>query len=78
MALWGNFDLVVIDESHNFRNNTKGKRDEDGDTISKSRYERLMEDIIQSGRTTWMAQIGVALIVIISIGQFDFLFPTCT
>ena len=27
---WGNFDLVVIDESHNFRNNTKGKRDEEG------------------------------------------------
>ncbi len=49
---WGNFDLVVIDESHNFRNNTKGKRDEDGNIIRKSRYERLMEDIIQSGRKT--------------------------
>ncbi|MEP7220770.1 MAG: phospholipase D-like domain-containing protein, partial [Bacteroidota bacterium] len=23
---WGNYDLVVIDESHNFRNNTKGRR----------------------------------------------------
>jgi ERCC4-related helicase len=49
---WGNFDLVVIDESHNFRNNTKGKRDEEGNVVSKSRYERLMEDIIQSGRKT--------------------------
>lgn len=49
---WGNFDLVVIDESHNFRNNTKGKRDEDGNIIRKSRYERLMEDIIQSGVKT--------------------------
>lgn len=49
---WGNFDLVVIDESHNFRNNTKGKRDEDGNTIRKSRYERLMQDIIQSGVKT--------------------------
>ena len=46
---WGNFDLIVIDESHNFRNNTKGKRDEDGNLIRKSRYERLLEDIIQSG-----------------------------
>lgn len=46
---WGNFDLVVIDESHNFRNNTKGKRDEDGHSIKKSRYERLMADIIQKG-----------------------------
>jgi endo-alpha-1,4-polygalactosaminidase (GH114 family) len=25
---WGAYDLVVIDESHNFRNNTPGKRDE--------------------------------------------------
>jgi SNF2 family DNA or RNA helicase len=49
---WSNFDLVVIDESHNFRNNTKGKRDEDGTIIRKSRYERLMEDIIQKGVKT--------------------------
>lgn len=49
---WGNFDLIVIDESHNFRNNTKGKRDEDGNLIRKSRYERLMDDIIQTGIKT--------------------------
>jgi SNF2 family DNA or RNA helicase len=49
---WGNFDLIVIDESHNFRNNTKGRRDEDGNIIRKSRYERLLEDIIQSGVKT--------------------------
>lgn len=49
---WGNFDLVVIDESHNFRNDTKGPRDEDGNRLRKSRYERLMEDIIQSGVKT--------------------------
>ena len=49
---WGNFDLIVIDESHNFRNNTKGKRDEDGSLIRKSRYERLLEDIIQAGVKT--------------------------
>jgi hypothetical protein len=46
---WGNYDLVVIDESHNFRNNTRGKRDEDGNVIRRSRYERLMDDIIRSG-----------------------------
>jgi superfamily II DNA or RNA helicase len=46
---WGNFDLIVIDESHNFRNNTKGKLDEEGNIIRKSRYERLMQDIIQAG-----------------------------
>ncbi len=49
---WGNFDLVVIDESHNFRNNSPGKRDEDGNLIRKSRYQRLMDDIIKSGVQT--------------------------
>ena len=49
---WGNFDLVVIDESHNFRNNVKGKRDEEGNVIKKSRYERLMQDILQAGVKT--------------------------
>lgn len=49
---WGNYDLVVIDESHNFRNNTKGKRDVDGNIIRRSRYERLMQDIIKSGVNT--------------------------
>lgn len=49
---WSNFDLVVIDESHNFRNNTKGKRDEDGNIVKKSRYERLMDDVIRAGIKT--------------------------
>jgi ERCC4-related helicase len=43
---WGNFDLVVIDESHNFRNHIKSKGDK------KSRYEKLMQDIIQAGVKT--------------------------
>lgn len=42
---WGNYDLVVIDESHNFRNNPPRK---DGLT----RYRRLMSDIIRSGVKT--------------------------
>ena len=49
---WGNFDLIVIDESHNFRNNTKGKHDEDGNLIRKSRYDRLMEDVVKDGVKT--------------------------
>ncbi|MEI6775949.1 MAG: helicase-related protein [Chloroflexales bacterium] len=49
---WGNYDLVVIDESHNFRNNTRGRSDETGEWITRSRYERLMEDIIRSGVKT--------------------------
>lgn len=42
---WGNYDLVVIDESHNFRNKATHK---DRDT----RYSRLMRNIIQSGVKT--------------------------
>jgi SNF2 family DNA or RNA helicase len=42
---WSNYDLVVIDESHNFRNNPPVK----GRT---TRYERLMNDIIKSGVKT--------------------------
>jgi SNF2 family DNA or RNA helicase len=49
---WGNYDLVVIDESHNFRNNAPGKRDEAGNLIRKSRYQRLMDDIVKSGVRT--------------------------
>ena len=49
---WGNYDLIVIDESHNFRNVVHGKRDEDGKVMRKSRYERLIDDIIRSGVKT--------------------------
>ena len=49
---WGNYDLVVIDESHNFRNNIAGRRDENGNVIRRSRYERLMQDIIKAGIRT--------------------------
>jgi SNF2 family DNA or RNA helicase len=49
---WGNYDLVVIDESHNFRNNTPGRRDEEGNLIRKSRYQRLMDEIVKAGVRT--------------------------
>ncbi len=49
---WGNFDLVVIDESHNFRNDSKSRRDEDGAVVRHSRYEKLLEDVIKSGVET--------------------------
>jgi len=42
---WGNYDLVVIDESHNFRNKSTHKGKE-------SRYDRLMRRIIKEGVRT--------------------------
>ncbi|MFA8438573.1 SNF2-related protein [Pueribacillus sp. YX66] len=39
---WSNYDLIVIDESHNFRNNTA--RDD-----RETRYSRLMDEVIKSG-----------------------------
>ena len=49
---WGAYDLVVIDESHNFRNN-KLATQRPGDAVDrKSRYQRLMEDIISAGVRT--------------------------
>ena len=49
--IWENYSLVVIDESHNFRNNAVGKPREDG-TPRRTRYERLLEDVIQKGQKT--------------------------
>lgn len=42
---WGNYDLVVIDESHNFRNNDVFKDRE-------TRYQKLMNKVICSGVKT--------------------------
>ena len=42
---WSNYDLVVIDESHNFRNNNPSK-----DKVT--RYSRLLNEVIKSGVKT--------------------------
>ncbi|MBR5651134.1 MAG: DEAD/DEAH box helicase family protein [Bacteroidales bacterium] len=49
---WGNFDLVVIDESHNFRNGGKLSRDDDDDNPRENRYLRLMNKVIRAGVKT--------------------------
>lgn len=48
---WGNYGLVVIDESHNFRGNPMEKVKEDG-IIRMNRAKWLMEKIIKSGVKT--------------------------
>lgn len=48
---WGNYDLVVIDESHNFRNG--GKLIENPDEETKdNRYVTLMKKVIRAGVKT--------------------------
>ena len=49
---WGNYDLVVIDESHNFRNGGKVSTDENGENPRENRYLRLMNKVIRSGVKT--------------------------
>ncbi|MFR5715353.1 MAG: helicase-related protein [Streptococcus salivarius] len=47
---WENYDLVVIDESHNFRNG--GSSESDQGEGRENRYSRLMNRIIKSGVPT--------------------------
>ena len=49
---WGNYDLVVIDESHNFRNGGKVSTDENGENPKENRYLRLMNKVIKAGVKT--------------------------
>ena len=44
---WGNYDLVVIDESHNFRNGAGTHAN-----TQENRYVKLMDKVIQSGVKT--------------------------
>lgn len=46
---WGNYDLVVIDESHNFRNGSDSASKSDD---KENRYQKLMERVIKDGVQT--------------------------
>jgi len=48
---WGNYDLLVIDESHNFRNNVPRKDKE-------SRYQKLMRKVIKEGVRTRLLMLS--------------------
>lgn len=45
-TIWENYDLVVIDESHNFRNGG----DPDGRMVN--RYQKLLDDVVRKGVET--------------------------
>lgn len=48
---WGNYGLVVIDESHNFRGNPMDKLRDDGQ-VKMNRAKKLMEKVIKEGVKT--------------------------
>lgn len=54
------YDLVVIDESHNFRNDVPGSTPVPNEPTrkKKTRYERLMGDIIKAGRNTQVLMLS--------------------
>lgn len=49
--IWSSYDLIVIDESHNFRNDSKPRVDDDGN-FRHTRYSRLLEEVIKEGTKT--------------------------
>ena len=84
---WGAFDLVVIDESHNFRGNPIEKKKDDG-KIKMNRAKSLMEKVIKSGVKTKVLMLSATpvnntlrdlrnQIAFITEGKEDALFETC-
>ena len=84
---WGAYDLVVIDESHNFRGNPLDKMKDDG-TIRMNRAKWLMERVIKDGVKTKVLMLSATpvnntlrdlrnQIAYITEGKEDALFETC-
>lgn len=84
---WGTYDMVVIDESHNFRGNPMKKTCDDG-TIKRNRAQWLMEKIINSGARTKVLLLSATpvnnnlrdlrnQIALITGGKDDALFESC-
>ncbi|MCG2710849.1 MAG: phospholipase D-like domain-containing protein [Candidatus Omnitrophica bacterium] len=84
---WGAFDLVVIDESHNFRGNPSDKVQEDG-TTKMNRAKWLMEKVIKSGVKTKVLMLSATPVnntlrdlrnqlALITEGKEDALFDCC-
>lgn len=84
---WGAYDLVVIDESHNFRGNPMDKVKDDG-KIKMNRAKWLMEKIIKSGVKTKVLMLSATpvnntlrdlrnQIAFITEGKEDALFEQC-
>jgi len=84
---WGAYDLVVIDESHNFRGNPIERIKEDG-SLKMNRAKWLMEKVIRSGVKTKVLLLSATpvnnslrdlrnQIALITEGKEDALFDCC-
>jgi len=84
---WGAYDLVVIDESHNFRGNPMDNVKDDG-SIKMNRAKWLMEKVIKSGAKTRVLMLSATpvnntlrdlrnQIALITEGREDALFEAC-
>lgn len=84
---WGTYDLVVIDESHNFRGNPMEKKKSDG-TIKINRAKWLMEKVIKASVKTKVLMLSATpvnnslkdlrnQISFITEGKEDALFECC-
>lgn len=59
---WEMYDLIVIDESHNFRN---GGKPSDGDDEKENRYQRLLNKVIRKGVKTKVLMLSATPIPVI-------------
>jgi SNF2 family DNA or RNA helicase len=84
---WGNYDLVVIDESHNFKGNPLERTRDDG-TTKMNRAKWLMEKIVKSGVRTRVLMLSATpvnntlrdlrnQIALITEGKTEALFESC-
>jgi superfamily II DNA or RNA helicase len=84
---WGAYDLIVIDESHNFRGNPTERLKDDG-KIKMNRAKWLMEKVIKSGTKTKVLMLSATpvnnslrdlrnQIAFLTEGNDDALFETC-
>ena len=58
---WGAYDLVVIDESHNFRNGGQTYGDDDGER-RENRYLQLMNKVIKDGVKTKVLMLSATTV----------------
>jgi hypothetical protein len=83
---WGAYDLVVIDESHNFRGNPVERINDDG-TVKLNRAKWLMEKVVKAGVKTKVLMLSATpvnntlrdlrnQIAFITEGKEDALFET--